>query len=265
MSKDRLAAAVIACLVAGCGTLADGRRWGDVTWWPGLEHVKECAVRAACEPTTWVPAAGAVVFAFGDLDEEVVEWAADERPLFGSAENAQDINHAFVRTLNYANYGTALVTPSGDRPVGWTIAKAQGIGIEWGIRQVVLGTTIALKEATGRTRPDAGDDLSFPSGDASRTFAQAALTARNLDAIPLSPWTRGLGKVSAYGMASTVAWARVELERHFPSDVLAGAALGNFLALFLHDVFLGPNPDSDVELSVTPAEDGALLGVSWSF
>lgn len=265
MSKKCLAASIVALIFTGCGTLADGRRWGEVTLWPSTEHVKQCAVRAACEPTTWVPAAGAVVFAFGDLDEEVVEWAVDERPIFGSAENAQDINEAFVRALNYANYGTALVTPSGDRPVGWTIAKAQGIGIEWGIRQVVLGTTIALKEATGRTRPDGGDDLSFPSGDASRTFAQAALTARNLDAIPLSPWARCVGKVGAYGMASSVAWARVELERHFPSDVLAGAALGNFLAVFLHDVFLGPNPASDVELFVTPSEDGALMGVSWSF
>jgi hypothetical protein len=26
---------------------------------------------------------------------------------------------------------------------------------------------------------------------------------------------------------------------HFPSDVLAGAALGNFIALLVHDAFLG--------------------------
>lgn len=33
-------------------------------------------------------------------------------------------------------------------------------------------------------------------------------------------------------LASAVAWARVERGRHFPSDVLAGAALGHFLSAF---------------------------------
>ena len=49
--------------------------------------------------------------------------------------------------------------------------------------------------------------------------------------------------------ASGVAWARVEAGRHFPSDVLAGAALGNFITTFILDAFLSPSEDSSLGFS----------------
>jgi hypothetical protein len=36
-------------------------------------------------------------------------------------------------------------------------------------------------------------------------------------------------------------WARLEGNYHYPSDVLLGAALGNFIGRFLNDAFIGPN------------------------
>jgi len=37
-------------------------------------------------------------------------------------------------------------------------------------------------------------------------------------------------------------WARVEAGMHYPSDVLAGAALGHFIAAVVNDAFLGERP-----------------------
>ena len=39
-------------------------------------------------------------------------------------------------------------------------------------------------------------------------------------------------------LAAGTAWARVEGGVHYPSDNLFGAALGNFVATFVHDAFL---------------------------
>ena len=66
--------------------------------------------------------------------------------------------------------------------------------------------------------------------------------------------------------ATAVGWARVEGEKHFPSDVLAGAALGYFLNAFVHDAFLGLPEDTRFGFVVFPTIDGgAVTGVSLTF
>lgn len=85
-----------------------------------------------------------------------------------------------------------------------------------------------LKVVTGRTRPDLGQGAydfhpftsaaSFPSGHAAMAFALAT----TLGDASHSTWaTAGL-----YVIATGTAWSRVYDGRHWPSDVLLGAALG---------------------------------------
>lgn len=93
----------------------------------------------------------------------------------------------------------------------------------------------ALKLLAGRPRPGAGLSAwdafhlsltggmnSFPSGHATTSFALAAvLSAR----FPRGAW-------QFYGLAILVALGRVVGGSHFPSDVLAGAALGMLVGWF---------------------------------
>jgi hypothetical protein len=58
------------------------------------------------------------------------------------------------------------------------------------------------------------------------------------------------------GFGYATAWARIEAGAHYPTDVLAGAALGNFVSLFVHDAFLGG--DCSVSVTVTPQGVPAL-------
>ena len=76
--------------------------------------------------------------------------------------------------------------------------------------------TGAAKYSVRRTRPD-GSGLSFPSGHASVTFASATVLQRHFG------WTVG---VPAYGVAAYVAASRIQMNRHYLSDVAFGAALG---------------------------------------
>jgi membrane-associated phospholipid phosphatase len=61
--------------------------------------------------------------------------------------------------------------------------------------------------------------LSFPSAHASTSFAGALCYSR-----------LGLPRAPLYALAGTLALSRVYLGVHYPSDVLAGAALGTALA-----------------------------------
>jgi len=66
-------------------------------------------------------------------------------------------------------------------------------------------------------------------------------------------------------MASGTAWARVEAGVHYPSDVLAGAALGNFLTAFIHDAFLNLPEESSVGFFIQPSLRGVTAAVSVGF
>lgn len=91
-----------------------------------------------------------------------------------------------------------------------------------GIKAVVATTLITegLKRAVGEERPDHSNHSSFPSGHASAAFAMATTLA---EYHPNKKWL-------AYGAASAISWSRVELNRHYWHDVVAGAALGYFTA-----------------------------------
>ena len=94
-----------------------------------------------------------------------------------------------------------------------------------------------LKHLVGRPRPDAAmatagllgpsfaaDIDSFPSGHATSVFAVAAVFATYY---PRLRWP-------LYGLAAAIALGRVYLERHYLSDIIAGAALGLTVAVRLY-------------------------------
>jgi membrane-associated phospholipid phosphatase len=81
---------------------------------------------------------------------------------------------------------------------------------------VSQAVTQAIKFSVGRTRPD-GTSLSFPSGHTSSAFATAAVLQRHLG------WKAG---IPAYGVAAYVGASRIQMKRHYLSDVAFGAAIG---------------------------------------
>jgi membrane-associated phospholipid phosphatase len=60
-------------------------------------------------------------------------------------------------------------------------------------------------------------------------------------------------------LAAGTAWARVEAGAHYPSDVLAGAALGRFVSVLLHDAFLDSSTPPIVSLELAPDRQAMLL------
>ncbi|MDE5929977.1 MAG: phosphatase PAP2 family protein [Muribaculaceae bacterium] len=83
-----------------------------------------------------------------------------------------------------------------------------------------IGLTQLLKASVSEMRPDRSDTRSFPSRHSSWAFAGATVVAEEL--YRHSPWW----VLGSHAIASGIGFQRVMAERHYPGDVLAGAALG---------------------------------------
>ena len=250
-----LAMIFVSLSVAGCGTLGNGRGWGQDAIYPvDLKKIPRAALSALVDPQTFVPAAGALVFGLSKWDKKVSHWATEHTPIFGSTQNA-----LFLEIPLYTEtFITALATPSGDDSKDWVYSKLKGIAVEGAAELVTVGATSLLKDTTGRTRPNGSSNKSFPSGEASAAFSSVALSNRNLDSIKLPQEVKIPLKVVNILLGTGVAWARVEAGAHFPSDVLAGAAIGNFLSATVHDSFLNLPKDKTYGFSIFPLKGGVM-------
>jgi membrane-associated phospholipid phosphatase len=92
----------------------------------------------------------------------------------------------------------------------FTYSLAQATVLDQGLNQ-------GMKFAIGRTRPDGSDHQSFPSGHASTSFMIATVVQRYYG------WKPG---ILGYGVASFISIARLRDNKHWASDVTAGATLG---------------------------------------
>ncbi len=117
----------------------------------------------------------------------------------------------------WAAIGLAGAAADPSRRGRWLRAAAVGPG--------AVGINYAVKLLVGRRRPrlrglpplaGAPSSLSFPSAHATSSFAAATAFGR------VEPRTR----LPLYGLASAICATRPYLGLHYPSDVLAGAALG---------------------------------------
>ena len=146
---------------------------------------------------------------------------------------------------------------------------------------IVSGAITAVAKGTvGRARPFAapGDPdefspghgftnaafASFPSGHTSAAFATATVLARELNVA--RPGSRWWVNPLLFGGASFVGFSRVYQRQHWPSDVVAGAALGTITG---YEVVAHARGDRSriglpflSHLSVGPSTNGAAL--RWS-
>jgi undecaprenyl-diphosphatase len=126
-----------------------------------------------------------------------------------------------------------------------------------------------IKEVTARQRPvqDSHGEFfqygkpetsSFPSGHSMGAFTVATVFAHVYSDKKWMPWV-------AYGSAAAVAWSRVALGRHFPSDVIAGAILGNSMGrmALARDGREGPLSPKNLQPIFDPKNKG--LGVGYSY
>ena len=268
-------------LLTGCGTLND-RRWGqdatrrqDGSGWARRPRMPSW-IR---EVLVYVSLGSAFLIGdqIGHIDHKLSNWAADRTPVFGSQKRAAQVSDYLQDTARAAGVISALATPSGKAPEEWQEgkeaqkwewleAKGKGmLGVDGGAVLLTFLTNKFLKVTTHRIRPDKSDGESFPSGHASHTAVFATLASRNVAYLPWPEASQTALKVSLTALTVGTAGGRVEAKKHFPSDVLFGAALGRFFGAFINDALLGLNRPQDGRVIIQPSREGVLLGLRWPF
>lgn len=138
-----------------------------------------------------------------------------------------------------AERAVACFSRLGEHGSVWTAIGVAGWALDpprrphWRRASTVVSTTyvlnMALKWTVRRPRPElpglppltgTPTKLSFPSAHASTSFAAALRYSR-----------LGLPRGPLYALATGMALSRLYLGVHYPSDVLAGAALGTLVAV----------------------------------
>nr|WP_087025129.1 phosphatase PAP2 family protein [Thaumasiovibrio subtropicus] len=128
----------------------------------------------------------------------------------------------WIEISDYTAYG--LVTAS----IAWPAYQRDWHGATQAGLSVASGTVIGevMKARFEKDRPDMSDNDSFPSNHTVNAFSAATnLHIRH-------GWRVGL---PAYGIATLAGVARVEADKHYWEDVLAGAAIGIFTGWLFTD------------------------------
>ena len=105
---------------------------------------------------------------------------------------------------------------------------------------------VSRAEPARRNRPE-GSGYSFPSGHTTVSFASATVLHQYFG------WKIG---APAYAAAAYVAASRVQMKRHYLSDVAFGAALGIVSG---RTVAFGARRQFKLEPTLTPGGAGALM------
>jgi len=132
--------------------------------------------------------------------------------------------------------GGALAGAPGTEETGRTLTE--GILLTYGAVGV-------LKLAVARPRPDGSGEDGFPSAHAAGTACAAAIL--------WDRWGAGAG-IPAAAVAGFTALSRISLGRHYPSDVIAGAAIGLAVGLAASDAHDGGTDDTS---------RGPVLRIGW--
>jgi hypothetical protein len=133
-------------------------------------------------------------------------------------------------------------------------ASAISSGIVTNVTKYAIGRSRPLDhQGAYKFQPFGGKD-SFSSGHTSEAFALASVISEHYK----SPWVQ----VTSYGLASMVGYARLNHDRHWTSDVLAGAAIGTFVGkTVVH--FNQKHRQISLQPLVGPNVKGAEISVAW--
>jgi membrane-associated phospholipid phosphatase len=168
------------------------------------------------------------------VDDDIAKAIADPDHSFGTS---------FESGASPTVVGAALVVAFAagrlsDRP------RIRALTYDWTDAFLVnAGYTTLLKAAVHRERPNGEDQKSFPSGHASSAFALAAVAERHYG------WKVG---VPAYGLAGAVAVSRLQRNKHYLSDVVAGSTIGYLVGRTVVRVNQPPASSRARQFGVTP-------------
>jgi membrane-associated phospholipid phosphatase len=246
-----IAVLVIVLLVQG--TAAAGSVW---------ERVKTAGVKATVAPETWIPLLCAGIFYATGLDTTVSDWASEQTPVFGSQENARRWSDYLAGGTAGAQFAASVAAVPTDPAGNAAYTKLGHVVTGVAANELTFAAVGGLKGLTRRERPDRSGDNSFPSGHSSSASVNVTLTLYLLPVLPVPESSRPYVRGALITLLAGTSWARIEGKKHYPSDVLAGAAIGHWIGSFMSVALWN---DCSSAVFADPLRQRYLLQVSFLF
>jgi len=223
---------------------------------------RESVIKAATSKDVWIPSVSALAFGVTKYDGRISDYASRERPLFGSAQNAQDYSDRIA--FYYLPLASAVSTALGANQREMS-SKQQKY---FSYLNIISGPALTylfnnfIKNRSGRLRPDASNRESFPSSHT----AIAAAFSENASIHTGSFAGKYATPINLFNesLVGVVGWARMESKKHHLSDVLVGYSVGKFFTKLFHYWLVEKKSTAKVGFSFNPGQS-AQGTYTWEF
>lgn len=201
----------------------------------------------------------------GVKNDPIKRWNVDIREKFNPDRRISNIDDFLVVSPVATVYGLDLM---GVEPKNNFLDRTVVLGTA---SAIVISAVVVTKRNVTARRPVGKSKASFPSGHTSMAFMSAEFMNQELK--HLSPWYG----IAAYGIAGFTGYMRLYNDKHFFSEVVAGAGigiLGTKIAYWLqptiqNTIFKQRNREqnSTQQVFLAPSYNGSemVLAASWTF
>ena len=177
-----------------------------------------------------------MLWGFAELADEVLEGETDafDRAVLGWIETHHTgwLNTSAIELTALGSFVVLLVLGLAVSVLLWHLGRRRYVALIWIASTGSLVLNQTLKAAFGRSRPDVfdwlvdGGALSFPSGHAMNSMVFYTVVAYSIGRVLGPGSARTATYLGAALLIATIGFTRLYLGVHYPSDVLAGFAVG---------------------------------------
>lgn len=129
---------------------------------------------------------------------------------------------------------------------------------------VARRTTTTLNKLIKKEIPSGDDDYAIGSHHALDPFAKSAMTRRNVSDMTAPLWIKYSINTVSYLSASGSAFARVQEGGHSFADQLVSVSIGNFLGLFIYELFL-KDTNNLQSIQTSFSDKNIMVRTNWTF
>lgn len=215
------------------------------------DRTKVAAYNGATDPVTWGTALTSAALYATDYDTDITDHLMEHHWV-----NTEDDN--LYRNINgYETLLTAVLIEDNN----YTL-KGKRVAVELAGMEAARFTDTALNHTISKESPDGTHHDAIGSNHALEPFASSAMNRRNVEQMNIPTWGKYTLNTLSYATASASALSRVQDGGHSFADQLVSASIGNFLGIFIHDVFM---LDDATDTQVSIVDNAAKMQIGFKF